>query len=290
MARLTATRKLTSHGQNLHGRLSAIAGARRRLIAECSEALISNGKTGVELSTIEGGGLGLFAVEPLPSGSIVAFYPGLVWQEDDLYLDTPVDEHALPVPSFTINNSYLLRSRDPVGKGELIVDGRPFGPSAGMFRKAAALRGWSDVDCSWLEGDRQPGLIERLLQRDGPPTAPLAHLINHAEPAFANVVVDEEPIQLSASELAGMPEAVRRRMPTVAAAALARESWVASLASLVPGFAPRSSAGGGDGACAQWLFTFRAATDIAKGTELTWSYGKDPLKVGWRPDHANTLS
>ena len=71
MARLTATRKLTSHGQNLHGRLSAIAGARRRLIAECSDALISNGKTRVELSTIEGGGLGLFAVEPLPSGSIV---------------------------------------------------------------------------------------------------------------------------------------------------------------------------------------------------------------------------
>ena len=252
--------------------------ARQRLIRECVAALVDPPKTRVELSNIAGGGLGLFAAERLRRGSICSFYPGLVWREDDLYLDTPVDEHALPVPSFAVSNSYLLRGTDEVG--EYVVDGRPFGASAALFRKAAALHGWDDVDCSWLESDLRPVLVERLLKRKGAPTAPIGHLANHADPGSCNMLMEREPLRLSASEQSALADVARSRIPTVAAAQLAKESWVASLVSLVTGGVAHADDGGASRT--RWLFPLRTATDVAAGEELTWTYGEDPKSVGWR--------
>ena len=57
------------------------------------------------------------------------------------------------------------------------------------------------------------------------------------------MLLDPEPLQLSVSEQAALPEMARSRIPTVAAAQLAKESWVASLSSIVTGVAHADDGG-----------------------------------------------
>ncbi|EOD22203.1 hypothetical protein EMIHUDRAFT_207347 [Emiliania huxleyi CCMP1516] len=211
-------------------------------------------------------GLGVFAAEPVVRGRICSFYPGTIWRLEDLWLATPIDDSQMPLPSLSVSNSYLLRCTvcDEAGsRVDCLVDGRPWGESAAIFGRLAAALGPGRVYTGWLEGPVRRTDLARLATASAASSHALGHLLNHSD-RQANVVfappVPVEERQLSPAALS--------RVPVVAAASLTTSlgfpGWARALAF------PR------------WLLPIRAARDIEEGEELLWSYGQDPLEVGWR--------